>query len=98
MLLSASGNTIAILNIWPVLFNMLRIPDAEPRVWGSTELMIAFVFGETNKPEPPPIRAMKIANNQYGVNWVTVVKPNNPQADTIKPAVANRREPTRSDN
>src|SRR6266566_2734824 len=51
--LSASGKTMAMLSIWPVLLSILRMPAASPRICGSTELMIALVLGETKKPEPP---------------------------------------------
>src|SRR5579875_1417881 len=77
---------------------MLRMPAAAPRIWAGTELMMALVLGETKKPEPPPMRAMKIDNNQYGVDGPTVDNPNRPKAETPRPSGVSTREPTRSDN
>ena len=61
------------------MFNILRIPAAAPRVCGSTELMMAFVLGETKKPEPPPIKAMYAANTQYGDVGPMEVSPSKPR-------------------
>src|SRR5579884_421859 len=92
--LRASGKTMAILSIWPVLLSMLRMPAAAPRIWAPTELMMALVLGETKKPEPPPMRAMKIDNNQYGVDGPTVDNPNKPREETPRPSGVSTREPT----
>jgi len=56
--LRARGKTIAILSICPVLLSILRMPAAAPRLSGGTELMMALVFGETKRPDPPPIKAI----------------------------------------
>src|SRR5258708_7546027 len=93
----ARGKTIAILSICPVLLSILRIPAAAPRVCGSTELIIAFVFGEAKKPDPPPISTIYTDNNQYGVVGDRVDSQNKPIAEIAKPIGANKREPTRSD-
>jgi len=95
--LRANGKTIAILSICPVLFSMVRIPAADPRFCGSTELMIAFVFGETKNPEPPPIRAIYSASNQYGVDGVIVESPSNPNDEIPNPTGARIRDPILSD-
>src|SRR5205814_4316196 len=95
--LRARGKTIAILSICPVLFSMVRMPAADPRFCGSTELIIAFVLGETKKPEPPPIRAIKRAGNQYGVGGVIVASPSSPNDEIPNPKEARIRDPILSD-
>jgi hypothetical protein len=64
------------------------MPDALPRSLGLTALMIAFMFGDAKRPEPPPMSAMYTARTEYGVVLTTVASPSNPTADTSNPAVA----------
>jgi hypothetical protein len=64
------------------------MPEALPRSLGLTALMIAFMFGDANRPEPPPMSAIYTARTEYGVVLTTVASPSNPPADTSNPAVA----------
>ena len=48
----------------PEFWNVARIPEAAPRCWAGTALMIADVFGEANSPEPTPLRKISRANSQ----------------------------------
>src|SRR6266567_3836745 len=90
-LLRASGKTMAMLS-------MARIPAAAPRVCGVTELMMALVLGETNRPEPPPMRTMNTASIQYGVDGPIVESPSNASEEIPRPRGARTREPTRSES
>ena len=40
------------------------MPPAAPRLSAGTEFIISAQFGEKNRPEPKPLRAMTIANSQ----------------------------------
>ena len=40
------------------------MPPAAPRLSGGTEFIISAQFGEKNRPEPKPLRAMTTANSQ----------------------------------
>jgi hypothetical protein len=40
------------------------MPPAAPRWLGGTEFIISAQFGEANRPEPKPLKAMTIANSQ----------------------------------
>ena len=59
--------------------------------------MIEDVFGEANRPEPSPLQKMIAAKTGYGKSMGSSISPVNPQAATSSPAVANKREPYRSD-
>src|SRR5712692_11231422 len=84
-LLRASGKTMAMLSIEPVLLSMARIPAAAPRVCGVTELIMALVLGETNRPEPPPMRIMNTDSIQYGVDGPIVERPSNANEEIPRP-------------
>ncbi len=62
--LSTSGKAMAMLSIWPVFATMVLMPEAVPRWRAGTVLIIAFTFGEVNRPEPPPMSTMYTASTQ----------------------------------
>ena len=48
----------------PEFWNVDRIPEAEPRRYAGTLLMIADVFGEANSPDPTPLRKIRVPKIQ----------------------------------
>ena len=81
----------------PEFWNVDRMPDAEPRWWAGTLLMIADVFGEANSPEPTPLKKISVPNIQYGKTIGSSIRPMNAPVATSRPVVANSRCPYRSD-
>ena len=48
----------------PEFWKVDRMPEAAPRWWAGTLLMIADVFGEANSPDPTPLRKISVAKTQ----------------------------------
>ena len=48
----------------PELNTVPRMPEAAPRSWAGTELMMADVFGAVNRPLPIPLASRMSAKTQ----------------------------------
>ena len=48
-------------NTMPLFWNVARMPLAAPRCVAGTAFMIAAEFGDANKPEPTPDKAISAA-------------------------------------
>src|ERR1700730_16008108 len=81
----------------PEFWKVERMPDAEPRCLAGTELMIAEVLGEANRPEPTPLPKMSSANTQNEKLIGSSISPVKQHVASSRPAVANGRGPYRSD-
>src|SRR6202142_56375 len=82
----------------PEFWNVERMPEAAPRSWAGTLLMIAEVFGEANRPEPSPLQKMRSPNSENGNPPGSTTSPVTAPAPGGGPAVANGRGPYRSDS
>ncbi len=81
----------------PEFWNVERIPEATPRYFAGTLLMIEEVLGALNMPPPIPFAAMSRAKAQYGKSTGSSIRPTKLPPNTAIPAVAMPREPNRSD-
>src|ERR1700723_564763 len=82
----------------PEFWKVARMPEAEPRWLAGTELMMAEVFGEANRPEPTPLPKISRPNAQYGNTIGSSIRPVKHKAARASPEVANGRGPYRSDS
>jgi len=84
-------------NADPALKKVPRIPEAAPRWFAGTLLMMAAVFGEENNPEPTPFSATSSANSQYGKFTGISSSAMKVAPTSSRPPVANQRAPKRSE-
>ena len=82
----------------PEFWNTDRMPEAAPRYWAGTLLMIEEVLGAANRPEPMPLQKISAANAGYGKFTGSSSRPVNAHAASSSPAVAKIRDPNRSDS
>ena len=73
------------------------MPDATPRRSAGTAFITPAVLGATNIPIDTPTRNSSNANGRYAKSAGRNISNPNPIAEKIMPAVANPREPRRSD-
>jgi len=82
---------IAMESIWPIERMVATMPDAKPRCCLSTELMIAFVFGEEKSAYPRPSQSSVPKMMTSDVSGARNVKTVSPTVMIAIPAVATTR-------
>ena len=92
-----SEKKMPIDSVMPLFWNVASMPEATPRRSAGTAFITPAVFGATNMPIDAPTRKSSNPKGRYEKSAGRNMSSPKPTAEQIMPAVANRREPSRSD-
>ncbi len=81
-------------NAVPIPRLMFKVPEAMPTCWGGAARMTVALFGDVNRPSPPPTPARSTTSpSAPGRSMASVTSP---QTTTDMPLTVNKRGPIRS--
>src|SRR5580658_10161988 len=86
------------LTVAPVLRNVVPIPEATPRRFGGTAVIMVARFGAAKSPIPVPTRTSGGVNCANESDGPIVASHRNPEAEMRRPKTVNHVGPYRSDN